>query len=736
MNIKSYIHQYYPILSTKKWRFVMKLRTLVILSILFLPTLLITSKKHSRSLDLIRKNILHEIKTYDKNSSVKIKHLQLVTVVILTHSKPEGLERLMISLSHQELTQARLEVIIVDNGCHTETKRIYDTLSASHENVQYQYLPLCDNPGYAIGNNKVAGFASPDSAYLQFLNDDLVLSNPDFIGNMVLMAKSQANALAVGCKILSADGDKLVEAGAMIFNDGTTAEYGNQSGDIYRSDYSYPKPIDYVAGACLLIDKDTFMGYSHNGTYGFDEQYPAYYEDTDLQMHIQYDLLKEVWFQPKSIAKHEVNGTFGKVPAQVATMSVQSQSIFISRLKNALQHHFPNPLSTYSKAIDVNKGLLLASDVRSRKAGAANILYIEELVPDRNKGVGFGRVLDNLSILAELGHRVTLLTKIQDDNESIIDRVINFGIEYYNGDFNTLVSTRACFYDVVIVRRASPLSSFRDNLRSLYFKCPFTFVYDAEVLAYRRDKLRKKLITVDGIHFPENSPSDCDLHKAKEHEISLLHAADVIISSSDQESRAISDIVTPGTSIHTIGFLLDLNNAARQDFDDREGILFMGDFHNSMYYNGDAIWYFLTEVYPLVLEHASEPIPLKVIGVDIPQLLRDTVERNKNISRFVKFIKSPKSIETYMDGSRIAIAPYLYGAGIDYKARISITITMYILLLAIIQFLHALLCVGRRGFVQGSSCRDVSIHARQFRKDPWMCWIRCSCNDAMHYQCT
>ena len=93
MKIKSYIHQYIfviriteyiyrniSIITRKKWRFVMKLRILVIISILFLPTLLITSKKHSRSLDLIRKNILHGIKTYDKNSSVKIKHLPLVTV--------------------------------------------------------------------------------------------------------------------------------------------------------------------------------------------------------------------------------------------------------------------------------------------------------------------------------------------------------------------------------------------------------------------------------------------------------------------------------------------------------------------------------------------------------------------------------------------------------------------------------------------------------------------------------
>ena len=204
----------------------------------------------------------------------------------------------MISIAAQEQIQTRLEVIVVDNVCQPDTKRVYDVLSAAHETVQYKFLPLCDNPGYAMGNNKGAALAAPDSKYILFLNDDLILSAPDFIENLALLAEIQARALAVGCKLVTIDGDGLIEAGYIIFNDGSTKgyRYGMKHEDIYRSEYSYPRPVDFVSGCCLLIDRDTFMGYTHNGdTYGFDyHNFPNYYEDTDLQMHIQHDLHKEV----------------------------------------------------------------------------------------------------------------------------------------------------------------------------------------------------------------------------------------------------------------------------------------------------------------------------------------------------------------------------------------------------------------------------------------------------------
>ena len=44
-------------------------------------------------------------------------------------------------------------------------------------------------------------------------------------------------------------------------------------------------------------------------------------------------------------------------------------------------------------------------------------------------------------------------------------------------------------------------------------------------------------------------------------------------------------------------------------------------FHDNMYYNGDAVWYFLTEVYSriLLLEEPKSPIPFTISGENIPK---------------------------------------------------------------------------------------------------------------------
>ena len=73
--------------------------------------------------------------------------------------------------------------------------------------------------------------------------------------------------------------------------------------------------------------------------------------------------------------------------------------------------------------------------------------------------------------------------------------------------------------------------------------------------------------------------------------------------------------------VFVIGHTMKLNPTV-SSFEDRSGILFVAAFHGSMYYNGDAIWYFLQHVYPLVLKDAAETIPLVIAGRGIPDHLR------------------------------------------------------------------------------------------------------------------
>jgi len=83
-----------------------------------------------------------------------------------------------------------------------------------------------------------------------------------------------------------------------------------------------------------------------------------------------------------------------------------------------------------------------------------------------------------------------------------------------------------------------------------------------------------------------------------------------------------------------------------------------------MYYNGDAIWYFLKETYPLVLK--DSPIPLSIAGHDIPEKLRNFT-RDNGLDDHVTFFESLVDTTPLFDNARVFIAPHLYGSGIQFK---------------------------------------------------------------------
>ena len=161
--------------------------------------------------------------------------------------------------------------------------------------------------------------------------------------------------------------------------------------------------------------------------------------------------------------------------------------------------------------MDVERGLLLAADVRSRNGVGANILYIDERVNGRSEELTGFCALDILSTIARHGHRITLVTSLHDDNDTVIKAIDNLGIEYYNRDFSTLVSARAGFYNAVIVSRPALLDKFRDQLRFIKLECPFILYFDADAMPYTGGAIPMKLITVDGIHFSGEHSTESDL---------------------------------------------------------------------------------------------------------------------------------------------------------------------------------------------------------------------------------
>mmetsp|Transcript_4590 Transcript_4590/g.9262 ORF Transcript_4590/g.9262 Transcript_4590/m.9262 type:complete len:914 (-) Transcript_4590:172-2913(-) len=599
-----------------------------------------------------------------------------LSVVILTYNKYSMLDSLLDSIEQQETEIGTpFETIVVDNGCLEETKKVVSN------RVALKYLPLCNNRGYAHGNNE--GVKMATGRWILFLNDDIVLQ-PGFIKSFFeLLNDKPKNMAAIGCKILNEKGNQVIEAGSIVWNKADALGYGRGRLDVHASDLEYPRPVDYVSGACLLVERTMFLDYG-----GFDgETFPSYYEDTDFQMHIQHDLGKEVWLQPKAVALHGEHSSFGASDA-VALMQKGKVS-FRSKWKRHLSDgHLPNPgllpkvptLKHEQFVVDpVANHIRKASDLRARKQGS--ILYLDQLLPNHEQGAGFGRAFDNVAMLSQdLGYMVTVVTTEESTTKAWCEvecrqNIIRLGVELPESGSPEAVEkfmlSRIGFYDIVLVSRPQVMEVMHSFLRSLFIETggSFAIVYDSEALGYRRDELMMHLS--ESIPFP--GALNIEIDSRRKIELTLAQLADVTVMVSEAEGRFLAKQIRNETlhtavTIKTIGHIMEIGDRAINagtNVQNRSGILFLGAFHDSMYYNGDAIWYFLKEIFPLILQES--PVNLTIAGRGIPDNLRTYVEGHGAISAHVQFIESPADTTEIYKTTRAVLAPHLYAAGVQFK---------------------------------------------------------------------
>ena len=379
----------------------------------------------------------------------------VMSVAILTYKNSLLVGKLLESVLEQK-TEFTYEILVTDNGCRPETKATLNRI-LNDATVQHKYLPLCTNPGYAIGNNEgVEKLAHPQSKWILFLNDDVQLQ-PKFLQYMYDMAELKApQAVGVGCKVLSEDSSKLIEAGSLVWNQGGTGGYARDRTDIDASDLMYARPVDYVSGVCFMMEHQAFVSYG-----GFDHKnFPNYYEDTDLQMHIQHDLDAEVWYQPLAIANHHEHGSFGQSDA--VRLMEKGAEVFRNKWKDHLPEHvFPN-LDQWERS------LLLASDIRSRLPNKVNLLYLDERIPNIKT-----RSHSNIMALNNLHHRVALSTikdEAQDDCTFVCKtNITQSGVEVVTPREMSLRSflleNRQDFYQVVVASQRYTMDNMQDILR-------------------------------------------------------------------------------------------------------------------------------------------------------------------------------------------------------------------------------------------------------------------------------
>src|SRR5690606_3762654 len=129
----------------------------------------------------------------------------------------------------------------------------------------------------------------------------------------------------VGSQLLYPDG-RLQEAGGLVFDDGSAANYGRfEAPDDPR--FASLRDTDYCSGAALAIARALFDRLG-----GFDGRYaPAYYEDTDLAFAVRAAGCR-VLYQPASRVVHLEGASAGTdVRSGIKAYQVRNRAVFAAK---------------------------------------------------------------------------------------------------------------------------------------------------------------------------------------------------------------------------------------------------------------------------------------------------------------------------------------------------------------------------------------------------------------------
>lgn len=182
------------------------------------------------------------------------------------------------------------EVIVVDNGSSDGTAEYLRQLPPP-----VRVVSLRENLGFAKGCN--AGTQAARGRYLCFLNNDTMVT-PGWLSEMVTCMKRDESIGAVGNLQIFPGTEKVQQAGIVCGPDKMVRSLYNNELLADHPAVNKPREFQFVAGSCLLIEKDFFAQLG-----GFDESYLNSCEDVDLCMRVR-QAGKKVFYCPQSRIYH------------------------------------------------------------------------------------------------------------------------------------------------------------------------------------------------------------------------------------------------------------------------------------------------------------------------------------------------------------------------------------------------------------------------------------------------
>jgi len=229
----------------------------------------------------------------------------LISILIVNYNQKGYTKACLESLN--QITYKNIEIIVVDNnstdGSREMLKKFKNSkFPARGGQAKLQIIENGENLGFAGGNN--AGYKRARGEYVLLLNNDTKVT-PGFLEPLVEDMQKDKKLGIVQSKMYVMDRPRYLDS---------VASYLTFTGYLYHEGYLAKDVGQFdelkyalsVKGACMLVRKSALkLGL-------FDEDYFAYFEETDLCWRT-WLLGYKVAFEPKSVIYHKMGATSGKM---------------------------------------------------------------------------------------------------------------------------------------------------------------------------------------------------------------------------------------------------------------------------------------------------------------------------------------------------------------------------------------------------------------------------------------
>lgn len=225
-----------------------------------------------------------------------------VAVVVLNYKGISDTVDCLASLSRQ--TYQDFVIVAVENGSHDGSAEEFQKLEKQYgEKLVTLYNKK--NLGFDGGANSGIRWAIKNNFdYVALLNNDAT-ADEDWLKLLVSSAQAKKSSITTGL-LVSGDGKTIDSSGEQYSKWGLP--FPRNRGD----SVTVTPPSDFVTGATGGASLYSISALKHIGL--FDEDFFAYYEDTDISLRAQLAGYS-VYYESKAIAYHKLSQTSSRMPS-------------------------------------------------------------------------------------------------------------------------------------------------------------------------------------------------------------------------------------------------------------------------------------------------------------------------------------------------------------------------------------------------------------------------------------